>query len=146
MEKAGDTATTETQVWEPSSASGEVALSHRTVGKLVEGPNGSSRETIQVYGYGRAGGGASDANAVAGPRLEQTLQRVTSVRPSGETVETTTTLSRGVADPSGLREREVVQKVIRPTSDGEAVETQVYEQGVNGRMRPTQVTLEQVKK
>ena len=74
------------------------------------------------------------------------MQREKSVRPSGETVETTTTLSRGVADPSGLREREVVQKVIRPTGDGETVETQVFEQGVNGRMRPTQVSVEQVKK
>jgi hypothetical protein len=146
MQKSGNTAKTETQVWERSTASGEVSLSQRTVGTLVEGPNGSSKETIQVYGYDRAGGGASDANAVTGPRLEQTLQREKSVRPSGETVETTTTLSRGVADPSGLREREVVQKVIRPTGDGETVETQVFEQGVNGRMRPTQVSVEQVKK
>jgi hypothetical protein len=146
MAKAGNTATTETQVWERSTATGEVALTQRSVGKLVEGPDGSSTETIQVFGYSRAGGGASDANAGSGPRLVQTVQRETAVRPSGEKVETTTTLSRGVADPSGVRERDVVQKVIRPTADGESVETHVYEQGVNGRMQPTAVTVEQVKK
>ena len=145
MQKSGNTATTETEVWERSTASGEVTLSRRTVGKLVERPDGSASETIQVYGQERSGGGASDANAAA-PRLQQTVQREVSLRPSGEKVETTTTQSRSVADPSRLGEREVVQKVSRPTGDGETVETQVYEQGVNGKMRATQSSVEQVKK
>lgn len=146
VQKSGSTATTETEVWERSTASGEVSLSQRTVGKVVERPDGSASETIQVYGQGGAGGAASDANAGSGPRLQQTVQREVSVRPNGEKVETTTTQSRGIADPSKLSERQVTQKVSRPTGDGETVETQVSEQGVNGKMQPTQSTVEKVKK
>jgi hypothetical protein len=146
LQKSGDTATTETEVWERSTATGEVALSERTVGKVVERPDGSASETIQIYGHSRLGGGAGDVNGRTGPRLQQTVQREVAVRPNGEKVETTTTQARGVADPSKLGERQVTQKVIRPTGDGEAVETHVYEQGVNGKMQPTQSSVEQVKK
>lgn len=145
VQKSGSTATTETEVWERNTASGEVTLSQRTVGKLVERPDGSASETIQVYGQGGLGGGASDANA-AGPRLQQTVQREVSVRPNGEKVETTTSQSRSIADPSKLGDRQVTQKVSRPTGDGETVETQVSEQGVNGKLQPTQSTVEKVKK
>jgi hypothetical protein len=146
LQKSGDTATTETEVWERSTATGEVALSGRTVGKRVERPDGSASETIQIYGQTRSGGGAGDTNAMSGPRLQETVQREVSVRPNGEKVETTTTQGRSIADPSKLGERQVTQKIIRPTSDGETIETQVSEQGVNGKMQATQSSVEQVKK
>lgn len=146
MEKSGNTATTQTEVFERSTATGQVTLSQRTVGTLVENPDGSASETIKVYGSGRSGGGASDANATSGLRLEESVQRNVTVRSNGEKVETITTQERGVADSSQLRQSAVVQKVIRPSQDGETVETQVYEKGVNGAMRPTQTTVEQVKK
>jgi hypothetical protein len=144
-QKSGATATTETQVWERSASTGETTLTQRTVGKLTERPDGSASETIQIYGQGAPGGGASDANA-AGPRLQQTVQREVSVKPNGEKVETTTSQTRSVADPSKLGDRQVVQKVSRKTADGESVETHVSEQGVNGRMQPTQSSFEKVKK
>jgi hypothetical protein len=146
MEKAGNTATTETEVWERSTATGQVTLSERKVGTLVEGPDGTATETIQVYGSGRSGGGASDTNAGSGLRLEESVQRNVTVRANGEKVETITVQGRDIADPSQLSQREVVEKVTRPSGDGETVETNVYEQGVNGAMRPTQTTVEQVKK
>jgi hypothetical protein len=144
-QKAGATATTETQVWERSTATGETTLTQRTVGKLTERPDGSASETIQIYGQSAPGGGASDANA-AGSRLQQTIQREVSVKSNGEKVETTTSQTRSVADPSKLGDRQVVEKVTRPTAGGESVETHVYEQGVNGKMQPTQSSVEQVKK
>jgi hypothetical protein len=146
MEKSGNTATTETEVFERSTATGEVTLSQRTVGTLVENPDGSASETIKVYGSARSGGGASDANATSGLRLEESVRRNVTVRANGEKVETITTQDRGVADPSQLRQSVVVQKVTRPSQDGETVETHTYEKGVNGSMRPTQTTVEQVKK
>jgi putative tricarboxylic transport membrane protein len=112
----------------------------------IEGPDGSATETIQIYGSGRSGGGASDANATTGLRLEQSVQRNVTVGANGEKVETTTTQGRGIADPSQLSQRGVVKKVSRPSGEGETVETNVYEQGVNGALRPTQTTVEQVKK
>ena len=113
---------------------------------MVERPDGSESETIQIYGNTRPGGGAGDVNGGAEPRLQQTVQREISVRPNGEKVETTTTQSRTIADPSQLGERQVVKKVSRPNGDGETVETNVYEEGVNGKMRPTQSSVEQIKK
>ncbi len=146
MEKSGNTATTQTEVFERSTATGQVTLSQRTVGTLTENPDGSASETIKVYGSGRSGGGASDANATSGLRLEESVQRNVTVRANGEKVETITTQNRGVADSSQLHQNEVVQKVTRPSQDGETVETHTYEKGVNGAMRPTQTTVEQVKK
>jgi hypothetical protein len=145
-EKSGNTATTETEVWERSTADGQVTLSERTVGKLVENPDGSASETIQVFGSGRSGGGASDTNGGSGLRLEQSVQRNVAVRANGEKVETTTTQTRGIADPSELSHSEVVEKVTRPAGDGETVETNVYEPGANGKMRPTLTTVEKIKK
>jgi hypothetical protein len=144
--KAGNTSTTETEVWERNTATGEVSLSQRTVGKLVEQPNGTATERIQVYGSGLPGGGASDANSGGSLRLQQTVEREVAVRSGGEKVETVTTQTRSVSSPSEMGYREVVQKVSRPTADGESVETQVQEQGVNGRLRPTQITIENIKK
>ena len=89
-------------------------------------------------------GSAIDVNAGGRPRLAQTVSRESKVKPNGETVVTTATQSRSIADPSQMGPREVVQEVSRPTEGGEAVETTVYERGVNGRMLPTQVTIEQV--
>jgi hypothetical protein len=72
--------------------------------------------------------------------------RETHVTAGGETVQTTTTESRGVADASQLGSKRVVRQVGKPTADGETIETQVYEEGVIGRMRPTESYVEQVKK
>ncbi len=145
MSKSGNTSTTETQVWERSTLTGKVMLSERKVGKLVERPDGSANETVETYALS-AEGSAIDVNAGGRPRLAQTVTRESKVKPNGETVVTTATQSRSIADPSQMGPQALVQEVSRPTAGGQAVETTVYERGVNGRMLPTEVTVEQIQK
>jgi len=50
MNRAGDTATTETKVWKRGVVNSDrFELAGRTVGKFVERPDGSSEETVEVY-------------------------------------------------------------------------------------------------
>jgi hypothetical protein len=145
MTKSGNVATTETKVWKQSAASaGKTELQSRTIGKLTEKPDGSKSEVVETYGTSRAGG-PTDVNS-SSAQLQERVVRETRVTAGGETVQTTTTESRGVADASQLGSKRVVRQVGKPTADGETIETQVYEQGVNGQMRPTESYVEQVKK
>jgi len=145
MKKSGSVATTATEIWKQSpSSTGRMELNSRTVGTLTEKPDGSSTETVETFGLQR-GGGAVSVNA-SSPQLQERVVRETSVTASGETVQTTTTESRSVVNSSQFGNREVIRQVARPTSDGETIETQVYEQGVNGRMRQTGSSIEQITK
>jgi hypothetical protein len=145
MTKTGEVATTETTVWKQSASNvGGMELHNRSVGKLTQKADGSMTETVETYGRSRIDGPV-DVNAST-TQLQESIVRETQVTASGETIQTTTTLSRGVADASQLGQKQVVRKVARPTATGETIETQVFEQGVNGRMRPTESHVEQVNK
>jgi hypothetical protein len=119
-------------------------LHNRSVGKLTQKADGSMTETVETYGRSR-NGGPVDVNA-SSAQLQERIVRETQVTAGGETIQTTTTQSRGVADASQLGQKQVMRKVARPTANGETIETQVFEQGVNGGMRPTESYVEQVNK
>ena len=145
MTKTGEVATTETTVWKQSASNaGGIELYNRSVGKLTQKADGSMTETVETYGRSR-NGGPVDVNASTA-QLQERIVRETQVTSSGETIQTTTTQSRGVADASQLGQKQVMRKVARPTANGETIETQVFEQGVNGGMRPTESYVEQVNK
>lgn len=145
MKKSGDVATTETKVWKQSaSTTGRMELHSRKVGQLVQRPDGSMTEVVETYGRSRVDGPV-DVNST-GARLQERVVRETQVTAGGETIQTTTTQSRGVADPSQLGQKRVMRQVVRPSASGETIETQVYESGVNGRVRQTESYVEQVEK
>ena len=50
MTKSGNKSTTQTVVYEREGMSSKMTLSSRTVGELIEQPDGSSSETVEVYG------------------------------------------------------------------------------------------------
>ena len=146
MSRSGDTATTETKVWKRSVVNADrLELAGRTVGKLVENPDGSSEEVVEVYASS-SGGGASNLNATGDHDLQQRIQRETRKTADGGTIESTTTQSRSVADPRRFGAKEVQRRVRRPTAGGETVETHSYEEGVNGKLRPIGSTVEQIEK
>jgi hypothetical protein len=147
MSRSGSTSTTESKVWKRSVTNQDrIELLSRTVGKLVERPDGSQAETVEVYA-GSVGGGASNINAPSRQfDLLQTISRETKKGPGGETVETTTSRSRSVANPSGFGAKEVTRSVSRPTADGERVEIQSFEEGVNGRLRQIGSLVEEIQK
>lgn len=118
-------------------------LAGRTVGKLVERPDGSSEETVEVYASS-SGGGAVNLNATGDHDLQQRIQREIRKAADGGTVESTTTQSRSIADPSRFSAKAVERRVARPTASGETIETHSCEQGVNGRLQPTGSTVEQI--
>ncbi len=145
MTKSGNKSTTRTVVYERDAMSSKMTLSNRTVGELIERPDGSSSETVQVYGLSPTAGSPRFLNA-RGPQLMRTITRERTLGQGGEVVETTRTRVRGFADPSRMGAVESQQRVTRPSEDGESIQTSVYERDVNGRMRPTQVVVEQVEK
>ena len=145
MTKSGNKSTTQTVVYERETMSSKMTLSSRTVGELIERPDGSSSETVQVYGLSPTTGSTRFLNA-SGPQLMRTITRERTLGTGGEIVETTRTRVRSFADPSRMGAGESQQKVTRPSEDGESIQTYIYEQDVNGRMRPTQVVVEQVEK
>ena len=145
MTKSGNKSTTQTVVYEREAMSSKMTLSSRTVGELIERPDGSSSETVQVYGLSPTTGSTRFLNA-SGPQLMRTITRERTLGAGGEVVETTRTRVRSFADPSRIGGEESQQKVTRPSEDGESIQTYIYEQDVNGRMRPTQVVVEQVEK
>ncbi len=144
LSKAGNVATTETKVFSKNEMTGRMRQTERTVGRLVEQADGSSTEKIETYGFATQGGG-TNVNA-SRMTLQEVVERRTTVKANGETMERTSVRSRDVANPSQLAAARVSQKVTRPTGDGETVRTEIYERGVNGRMRASGVTVEQVKK
>ncbi len=145
MTKSGNKSTTQTVVYEREAMSSKMTLSSRTVGELIEQPDGSSSETVQVYGLSPTTGSTRFLNA-SGPQLMRTITRERSLGSDGEIIETTRTRVRSFADPSRIGGEETQQKVTRPSGDGESIQTSVYEQDVNGRMQATQVIVEQIEK
>ena len=146
LTRSGNVATTETKVWKRSVVNQDrLEPLSRTVGKLVENPDGSSTETVEMYAAS-SGGGAVNLNAGGTFELQQITQRETRKGAQGETFETTTTRSRSIADPSRMGGREVVRSVSRPTVDGERIETHSYEEGVNRRLRQTGMLVEEIQK
>ena len=144
MSRAGGTATTETKVWKRGVVNSDrLELAGRTVGKLVEKSDGSSEETVEVYASS-SGGGATNLNASGDHDLQQRIQRETRKAGDGSTVESTTTQSRSIADPSRFGAKAVERRVARPTARGETIETHSYEQGVNGNLQPTGSTVERI--
>jgi len=144
MKKQGSTSTTETEVFARNVATGEMGLSERTVGVLQERADGSSSEKIETYGF-RLQGGGTNLNAQR-MQLQEVVERRTTKTATGETRERTSVRVRDVANPSEFAPAKVTQKVSTPSGDGETVRTNIYEQSVNGRMRPAGVVVEEVKK
>ena len=145
MTKSGNKSITQTVVYEREAMSSKMTLSSRTVGELIERPDGSSSETVEVYGLSPTTGSTRFLNS-SGPQLMRTITRERTLGTGGEIVETTRTRVRSFADPSRMGGEETQQKVTRPNEDGESIQTSVYEQDVNGRMQATQVIVEQVEK
>lgn len=144
MKRQGTTATTETQVFSRSVATGQMGLSERTVGILQERADGSSTEKIETFGF-QVHGGGTNLNAQR-MQLQEVVERRTTKSANGETRERTSVRTRDVANPSEFAPAQVTQKVSTPSKDGETVRTNIYEQSVNGRMRPAGVVIEEVKK
>ena len=145
MSQSGNTATTEKIVWERDALSSEMVQASKTVGTLVTQADGSSTETVETYGHSLGDGSGRFLNSTQ-PELVRTVTRETTIGSSGETIETTHTQSRNPAEPTKMAPTRMQQKVRRPGADGETIETHVYEQTVNGRLRPTQTIVEQVQK
>ncbi len=144
MSRSGGTATTETKVWKRGVVNSDrLELAGRTVGKLVERQDGSSEETVEVFASS-SGGSATNLNASGDHDLQQRIQRETRKATDGSTVESTTTQSRSIADPSRFGGKATERRVKRPTASGETIETHSYEQGVNGRLQPTGSTVETI--
>jgi hypothetical protein len=144
MSRSGDAATTETNVWQRSVVNQErFELTERTVGKLVEKPDGTASETVEVYAAS-AGGSANNLNNTGSFDLQERIQRETTAAPGGGKQEVTTSQSRSIADPSRFGRKSVRRQVTRPTATGEAVETHTYEEGVNGAMLPIGTTVETI--
>ena len=144
MSRSGDAATTETKVWQRSVVNQErFELTGRTVGKLVEKPDGTASETVEVYGAS-SGGSANNLNNTGSFDLQERLQRETTTAAGGGKQEVTTSQSRSIADPSRFGRKSVRRQVTRQAAAGQTVETHVYEEGVNGVMRPIGTTVETI--
>jgi hypothetical protein len=144
MTKAGAVATTETRVYERQPMSGSMALSSRSVGTLEERPDGSSVERVETYGL-RAADGTTNVNATR-PVLQQVVERQTTVAADGSVRERETVQGLSSVTPGRIAEISVTESVSKPTGSGEQVRTDVYERGVNGRLRPTRSTVEEIEK
>ncbi len=145
MRKQGDQLVTETTRFERGGATGELAPTSRTVGKLVERPDGTSSETVENYGYGAPGGAARDLNA-SSMVLQKVTETSTTVGGDGAVQERTTTRERSISNPSEFAPGVVTRKVSKPLPDGESVRTDVYEPGVNGRLHAVESVIEKVEK
>ena len=78
MTKSGNKSTTQTVVYERESMSSKMTLSSRTVGELIKRPDGSSSETVQVYGLSPTTGSTRFLNS-SGPQLMRTITRESNV-------------------------------------------------------------------
>ena len=144
MSKQGSVATTETKVFERQPVSGELALSKRSVGRLEEAADGTVVERVETYGFQLAGG-ATNVN-VTRPALQQVLERRQVVEADGSVREKILVRGLDGANSGRMGAPTVTETVTKPTADGAEVRTEVYEQSVNGRLRPAQVTVERIEK
>lgn len=144
MTKQGSVAKTETKVFERQAVSGDIALASRSVGTLEERPDGSTVERVETYGN-RLAGGARNVNAV-GAELQEVLERRTTVQADGTVRERVSVKGLSPANPAEMTAPVVIETVTKPTADGQQVRTDIYQQGVNGRMRATASTVQQIEK
>jgi len=143
MRKSGNQSTTETTAYEFDPVVNEMELAQRRVGRLVERPDGSATESVEVYGHS-IDAGSNRVLSATGPVLMRAVQRDVSVAPDGRVVETSHTRTRSVADPSRMSKTSTAQRVAQMTEDGKHIETHVYEQGPSGGMAATEVVIEEV--
>ena len=141
---SGSVETTETNVYSRSGLSTRLDLSGKRIGRKESRADGSSSETVETYGKETASG-ATNINATR-IEVQSVLNRETTVEADGSTRERSVVHARDVADSSQMVQQGVTDRVSRPVAGGESVETTVYEQGVNGRMRATQVVTEKIEK
>lgn len=144
MTKTGAVAKTETEVYERQPGSGQIELSSRSVGTLEERADGSSVERVETYGFLTAGG-SRNVNATR-PELQEVVERRKTVQSDGSVRERESVRGLSSLTPGEMGAPTVTETVTKPTADGEQVRTDVYEQGVNGRMRATQSTVQQIAK
>ncbi|MBI1357093.1 MAG: hypothetical protein GC160_22355 [Acidobacteria bacterium] len=144
MTKDGDVATTETKRYERQPMSGDMALASRSVGRLEERSDGSVVEKVETYGY-KTAGGAINLNATR-PTLQEVTERRQTTDADGTVHEKITTRGLDNANTTQLGPPTIKEAVTKPTADGAEVRTEVYEQSVNGRMRPTQVSVQKIEK
>ncbi len=144
MVKTGSVAKTETEVYERQPGSGEIELARRSVGTLEEREDGSTVEKVETYGF-RTAGGARNVNATR-PALQEVVERRKTVQADGSVRERESVRGLSPSAPGQMGAPTVTETVITPTAGGEQVRTNVYEQGVNGRMRATQSTVQQIAK
>lgn len=136
-------AVTETQKFDRSPATDSLELSTRIVGRLTEQPDGSSSETVETFGLG-----AGDGRNINDTRM--TLQSVSSsevtVNSDGSVRERTSFKERSSVDSSQFTDAHLTQKLSRPTADGESVQTDIFEKGINGRMTATESVVEKIER
>ena len=146
MSKSGKVSKTETKLWRRSVLNQDrITLASRTVGTIVENSDGSTSEKIDVFAHS-SGGGAYNLNRGGTLALQQTVEREKRKAADGSVTETTKTRSRSISDPSRFGPGAILEKVTRPTANGETIESHSYEQGVNGRMRVIGSTVETTEK
>ena len=143
MTESGGVSHTESTVWRRDYATAKMEFRNKTIGKRTERADGSADESVEVYGYS-IDDGPVNANT-SSPQLQRTIERQIRVNAAGEKVEISTTRTRGIAGQNSLGSARRAKTVTRPGPDGQTIETQVYEQGVNGDMVPTEVIVEKVK-
>lgn len=144
MTKKGAVSETETKVFAREAVSGDIKLASRSVGTLEERPDGGSVERVETYGF-RTGGGARNINT-SRPTLQEVTEVRTTVQADGTVRERVSVKGLRPADPTEMGPPTVIETVTKPTPDGEQVRTDVYEQGVNGRLRATQSIVQQIEK
>jgi hypothetical protein len=136
-------AVTETQKFERSPATDAMELSTRTVGRLTEKPDGSSSETVETFGFGAADGRNINATRMA---LQSVSNSEVTVNSDGSVRERTTFKERSSVNSSQFTDAQLTQKVSRPTADGESVQTDIFEKGINGRMTATESVVEKLER
>ncbi len=141
---SGSVETSETNVYSRSGFSTRLDLTGKRVGRKESRADGSSSETIETYGKETASG-ATNVNATR-MQVQSVLNRETTVAADGSTRERSVVQARDVADSSKMVQQGITERVSKPVAGGESVQTTVYEQGVNGRMRATQVVTEKIEK
>jgi hypothetical protein len=141
--KSGNETNTETKQWQLGTGTGQLEYTGRSVSRLVEKPDGSQVEDVEVYST-KIAGTTPDLNHPNVPSLEERMHREKKIQPDGKVVETVSEQMRQVADPSRLSGLLVTQQVTTPTQQGKQIQTTVSQRDANGKLVPvrTEVTEE----
>jgi hypothetical protein len=143
MRMENGVAVTETQKFERSPATDSMDLAARIVGRLTERPDGSGSETVETYGFSAGDGRNINATRM---QLQSVSNSQVTVNADGSVRERTTFKERSSVDTSQFTDEQLTQKVSRPTADGESVQTDIFEKGINGRMTATESVVEKIEK